>query len=65
MFTSCYVANDAVLSTLCSRLPNCTIFSDQLNHASMIQVDTRALGSKHTETGRFTWSLPWHVHCWA
>ena len=43
MFTSCYVANDAVLSTLCSRLPNCTIFSDQLNHASMIQVNHRVI----------------------
>ena len=40
MFTSCYVANDALLSTLCSRLPNCVVFSDASNHASMIQVRT-------------------------
>ncbi|KAK9319209.1 pyridoxal phosphate-dependent transferase [Lipomyces orientalis] len=37
VFSSCYVANDATLSTLGSKLPNCVIFSDQLNHASMIQ----------------------------
>lgn len=37
VFTSCYVANDATLSTLGSKLPNCVFFSDSLNHASMIQ----------------------------
>lgn len=37
VFSSCYVANDATLSTLCSKLPNCVVFSDALNHASMIQ----------------------------
>ncbi|KAK9475775.1 pyridoxal phosphate-dependent transferase [Lipomyces japonicus] len=37
VFSSCYVANDATLSTLGSKLPNCVILSDQLNHASMIQ----------------------------
>ncbi|KAK9319356.1 pyridoxal phosphate-dependent transferase [Lipomyces orientalis] len=37
VFSSCYVANDATLSTLGSKLPNCVIISDQLNHASMIQ----------------------------
>ncbi|KAI9811957.1 MAG: mitochondrial 5-aminolevulinate synthase [Phylliscum demangeonii] len=36
-FTSCYVANDATLATLGSKLPNCVILSDSLNHASMIQ----------------------------
>ena len=36
-FTSCYVANDATLATLGSKLPNCVIFSDSMNHASMIQ----------------------------
>ncbi|KAI9791998.1 MAG: mitochondrial 5-aminolevulinate synthase [Peltula sp. TS41687] len=37
VFTSCYVANDATLATLGSKLPNCVILSDSLNHASMIQ----------------------------
>ena len=36
-FTSCYVANDATLATLGSKLPNCVILSDSMNHASMIQ----------------------------
>jgi 5-aminolevulinate synthase len=37
IFTSGYVANDAALATLASQMPNCIVFSDALNHASMIQ----------------------------
>ncbi|RDA91396.1 hypothetical protein CP533_6877, partial [Ophiocordyceps camponoti-saundersi (nom. inval.)] len=37
VFSSCYVANDATLATLGSKLPGCVILSDSLNHASMIQ----------------------------
>jgi len=37
VFSSCYVANDATLATLGSKLPDCVILSDSLNHASMIQ----------------------------
>lgn len=35
--SSCFVANDATLATLGSKIPNCVILSDSLNHASMIQ----------------------------
>ena len=36
LFTSGYVSNDATLSTLARLLPGCVIFSDEMNHASMI-----------------------------
>ena len=44
VFSSCYVANDATLATLGSKLPGCVIFSDNMNHASMIQ------GIRHSGT---------------
>jgi 5-aminolevulinate synthase len=37
VFSSCFVANDATLATLGSKMPDCVILSDSLNHASMIQ----------------------------
>ena len=37
IFTSGYVSNDASISTLAKLLPNCAIFSDQDNHASIIE----------------------------
>ena len=36
LFTSGYVSNEATLATIAKILPGCIIFSDELNHASMI-----------------------------
>ena len=37
LFTSGYVSNWAALGTLASCIPGCIVFSDRLNHASMIE----------------------------
>ncbi len=37
LFTSGYVSNWAALSTLAGRIPECVVFSDESNHASMIE----------------------------
>lgn len=36
LFTSGYVSNEATLATIGKLLPGCIVFSDELNHASMI-----------------------------
>ncbi|KAJ3556679.1 hypothetical protein NP233_g11924 [Leucocoprinus birnbaumii] len=46
VFSSCYVANDATLATLGTKLPGCILFSDAMNHASMIQ------GMRHSTAKR-------------
>ncbi|TRD22580.1 5-aminolevulinate synthase [Palleronia caenipelagi] len=50
VFSSGYVSNWAALSTLGSRLPGAVIFSDALNHASMIE------GMRHSRARREIWT---------
>lgn len=46
IFTSAYIANDATLSTLPKLFPGLIIYSDALNHASMIEGVRRNGGAK-------------------
>ncbi|MGE5540567.1 MAG: 5-aminolevulinate synthase [Gemmatimonas sp.] len=57
LFTSGYVSNEATLSTLARLLPGCTVYSDELNHASMIQ------GIRHSRVEKriFRHSDPAHL----
>ena len=47
LFTSGYISNEATLSTLAKVLPGCIIFSDAMNHASMIAGIRGGGGEKH------------------
>ena len=54
LFTSGYISNEASISTLASTLKDCIVFSDELNHSSMIQ-GIRSSGAakiifKHNDT---------------
>ena len=46
LFTSAYIANDATISTLPKLFPGLIIYSDELNHASMIEGVRRNGGAK-------------------
>ena len=49
VFTSGYIANEATLSTLTRLLPDAIIFSDEMNHASMID------GIRHGQCQKRIW----------
>ena len=49
LFTSGYVANDTALATLASTIPGCVVFSDELNHNSMIE------GIRHSKAPKHIW----------
>src|SRR5690606_15966563 len=47
VFVCGYVANETTLNTLLGMLPDCVVFSDEKNHASMIQGIRNSRVPKH------------------
>ncbi|MFD9004795.1 5-aminolevulinate synthase [Streptomyces sp. NPDC059582] len=47
LFSSGYTANDGALSVLAGRMGNCIVFSDELNHASIIDGLRHSRAEKH------------------
>jgi 5-aminolevulinate synthase len=47
LFSSGYIANDTAIATLAGQIPGCIVFSDALNHASMIEGIRHSRAEKH------------------
>ena len=47
LFVSGFASNDATLSTLCRLLPDCVVFSDERNHASIIEGVRNGRAERH------------------
>ncbi|MEA2833844.1 MAG: 5-aminolevulinate synthase [Methylobacteriaceae bacterium] len=65
LFTSAYIANDATLSTLAKLIPGAVIFSDEKNHASMIEGIKRGGGPKEIWRHNDVADLEMRLRCYS